>query len=127
MAPPEWHIKFALEMLKLAEKALAAGSHASVASAVLRAFEEIIDAYAAKQGFHFHDEYPNEAAEKRIGWIEKNNQEIFEKWKMLILEYCDVGLGEDGSRANKMVNLLRDSLQKMQSNKEMQVFFHTLD
>jgi len=127
MAPPEWHIRFALEMLNLAEKALAAGNYATVASAVLKAFEEIIDAYAAKQGLHFHDQYQNEGSEKRIDWIKQNNAEIFQEWNILLSEHCEVGLGEDGSKANKMVDLLRDSLQKMQSNKEMQTFFDTLD
>lgn len=109
MSPPEWHIKFAAEMLEIADRSLAAKKYAVVVTAVLRAFEEIMDAYAAKDsGLHFHDDYPDVGPQGRINWVETNRPELFKSWQEFLR--CIDPNYRDSEKMHKMVSILRSEL-----------------
>lgn len=64
-------------MLSLAKHSLKVQDYPAAAEATLRALQEVIDAASASEGFHFHDDFPNEGWRKRIEWIRKTGL-IFE-------------------------------------------------
>jgi hypothetical protein len=55
----------------LAQYFLKAEDYPTAAESALRGFQEVIDAYAAREGFHFHDDYPYEGWSKRVEWLRK--------------------------------------------------------
>ncbi len=91
MPPPEWHARFALQMLEIA----GAQKNAWVAChAILRAFEEVIDAYCAQDGLHFHDDYPVEAWKKRTEWLHSSRPDLLEDWNRLLGLCAQVAAGQ---------------------------------
>lgn len=71
MAPAKWHARFSQWLLALAQDYLKAEDYPTAAEAALRGLQEAIDAHAADEGFHFHDDYPYEGWTKRIKWLRK--------------------------------------------------------
>lgn len=57
----------------MAQNSFQAGDYPTAAEAALRGLQETIDAHAAREGFHFHDDYPCEGWAKRIEWIRKKD------------------------------------------------------
>jgi hypothetical protein len=77
MAPAEWHARFSQWLLSLAQHSLEAEDYPTSAEAALRGLQEVIDAHAAEEGFHFHDDYPYEGWSKRVEWL-RQKAPIFE-------------------------------------------------
>lgn len=94
MSNLQWHARLALCILNIAE-----GEHlknAYVASYIaLRSFEEIIDAYSAKEGLHFHDKFTVTAWEDRIEWMRIYRKDLLYDWKLLVELYSSISLGQD--------------------------------
>lgn len=104
----EWHLKFALQMAEMAEKE--SSRNAWVAChAVLRAFEEVIDAYCANEDLHFHDDYPIEAWEKRTKWL-SSKTDLLDEWNR-IQKLC--ASGNQSDNAAQMLHILKGRLAKM--------------
>ena len=84
-----WHMRLAYYMMCLAEDEKHKSAHVS-AYAMLRAFEEIIDAYGSMEGIHFHTLYPQKAWKERIKWMKSNKSKInfIDEWNDLVLLYA---------------------------------------
>ncbi|MEM2856292.1 MAG: hypothetical protein QW416_04245 [Candidatus Nitrosocaldaceae archaeon] len=76
-----WHMLFAKEMIEIAKRS----KSKTAAYALLVAFEHIIDAYIARGGKHFHEEYLADAWKKRIEWMREHD--ILDRFDMLTC-YC---------------------------------------
>jgi len=74
MSSYEWHMLMAKYMIDIAKKSKPITS----AYALLIAFEEIIDAYAAKEDKHFHEEYLAIAYNKRLEFMKEHK--IINQW-----------------------------------------------
>ncbi len=74
MSSYEWHTLMAKCMMDIARcsKPIAASY------ALIVAFEEMVDAYAAIEDKHFHEEYLADAYKKRLEWMNKHN--IIDRW-----------------------------------------------
>ncbi len=74
MSSYEWHMLMARCMMDIARcsKPIAASY------ALMVAFEEIVDAYAAIEDKHFHEEYLADAYNKRLEWMSEHN--IIDRW-----------------------------------------------
>ena len=109
MSPPEWHMKLAFEMLELADRSLALKKYPVVVTAVLRAFEEIMEAHAAKDsGIHFHNDFPDVGPQKRISWVKANRPELFDSWEKIL--QCIDPKFQDDAKMQQMVNILKSVL-----------------
>lgn len=75
-----WHITFAKMMIEIAENELYKNSYVTINS-ILKAFEEIIDAYCALSNLHFHED-PSTGWKNRIEWIKDNN--LYSEWKRIL-------------------------------------------
>lgn len=73
MAPREWHAGLSDWLLSLASDYLEVGDYPTAAEVALRGLQEVIDAHAADEGLHFHDDYPYEGWAKRLAWVRSRN------------------------------------------------------
>lgn len=64
-----WHLSLALEMIKIARESKCK----TAAYALLVAFEHLVDAYASREGKHFHEEYLIDAWRDRLEWMREHN------------------------------------------------------
>jgi len=110
MPPPEWHLKFAQQMVDLADRERNYKSPWVACHAILRAFEEIIDAYGAQEDLHFHDIYPNEAWLKRIGWIRSSKLDLLKDWNDLTSLCALILTGQSGNVISQMLDIVRNRL-----------------
>ncbi len=69
-------------MLDVAMDGMKNGKYVASAYALLVAFEEIVDAYSANDGKHFHEEYLADAWKYRLEWIKAHG--LFETWEHLV-------------------------------------------
>ncbi|GBC73567.1 hypothetical protein HRbin04_00970 [archaeon HR04] len=69
-------------MLDVAMDGIKNGKYVASAYALLVAFEEIVDAYSADDGKHFHEEYLADAWKYRLEWIKAHG--LFERWEHLM-------------------------------------------
>lgn len=75
-----WHIKFAKVMTEIAEHELYKNNYV-VINSVLKAFEEMIDAYCALSNLHFHED-PTTGWKNRIEWIK--GKRLYYDWERII-------------------------------------------
>ncbi|HET9808017.1 MAG TPA: hypothetical protein VFP49_14035 [Nitrososphaeraceae archaeon] len=75
-----WHLRFANTMIKIAEDELHKNKYVTINS-ILKAFEEIIDAYCALSNLHFHED-PTTGWKNRIEWIK--DKSLYREWKKMI-------------------------------------------
>jgi predicted MPP superfamily phosphohydrolase len=73
-------------MIKIGEAELHKNNYVTI-NAALKSFEEIIDAYCALSGLHFHED-PSTGWKKRIVWIVEKSL-LYEEWEK-ILELIDL-------------------------------------
>ncbi|MEM3083639.1 MAG: hypothetical protein QXP61_00970 [Nitrososphaerales archaeon] len=85
-----------------------------VSYCALRAFEELIDAFTAQEGLHFHDEYPVQAWQNRVKWMH-SKPDLLHEWNGLLELYSLVSVGNDGDKALKMMAIVRNRLDKIYS------------
>lgn len=69
-------------MLDIAMDGIKNGRYVASAYALLVAFEEMVDAYSADDGKHFHEEYLADAWKGRLEWI--NTHGLLETWEHLV-------------------------------------------
>lgn len=55
----------------MTKNSLQVEDYPTAAEASLRGLQEVIDAHAAVEGFHFHDDYPYQGWTKRMKWVKK--------------------------------------------------------
>lgn len=92
MSDLKWHARLALAILKIAEGERLKNTY--VASYIaLRSFEEIIDAYSAEEGLHFHDKFSATAWKDRIEWMLINRKDLLYDWKLLVELYSSISVG----------------------------------
>jgi hypothetical protein len=92
MSDLKWHARLALAILKIAEGERLKNTY--VASCIaLRSFEEIIDAYSAEEGLHFHDKFSDIAWKDRIEWMLINRKDLLYDWKLLVELYSSISVG----------------------------------
>ncbi|MEM1958894.1 MAG: hypothetical protein QXE95_07450 [Candidatus Nitrosocaldus sp.] len=77
-----WHMLLAKYMLDIAMDGIKHGKYVASAYALLVAFEEIVDAYSADDGKHFHVEYLADAWKYRLEWIKAHG--LFETLEHLV-------------------------------------------
>jgi hypothetical protein len=114
MSDLKWHARLALAILKIAEGERL--KNAYVASYIaLRSFEEIIDAYSAKEGQHFHDRFTATAWNDRMGWMLINRKDLLYDWKLLVELYSSISLGgqhaSNESSLAKLMTIVRHHLK----------------
>lgn len=115
MPPLEWHLKFAEQMVDLADRQR--NKNVWVAChAILRAFEETIDAYGAKEGFQFHDSYPAEAWQKRIRWMRESKPDLLEEWNDLTGLCARIQLDQSDHIVFQMSCIVRNRLNMMEDH-----------
>lgn len=73
-------------MIKIGEAELHKNNYVTI-NAALKSFEEIIDAYCALSGLHFHED-PSTGWKKRIVWIVEKSL-LYEEWEK-IFELIDL-------------------------------------
>ena len=73
-------------MIKIGEDELHKNNYVTI-NAALKSFEEIIDAYCALSGLHFHED-PSTGWKKRIVWIVEKSL-LYEEWEK-IFELIDL-------------------------------------
>ena len=119
MSPPQWHLKFALQMVDLADRERKKGDAWVVCHAALRAFEEIIDAYSAEEGLHFHDIYPIEAWRERIRWMRDFKPDLQEEWNDLTALCVQIPItGQRDHVTSQMLEIVRERLNKMENRQD---------
>ncbi len=100
-----WHVLLADSMLELAKVSKSQAS----AYALLVAFEELIDAYASREGKHFHEEYLEEAWKKRIEFMKEHD--LLDRWNRLTYLCNKVVEGKEYlSEMFKIIESIRISL-----------------
>ncbi len=114
MSPPQWHVKFALQMVDLADRERNKENVWVARHAILRAFEEIIDAYGAEDGLHFHDIYPIEAWRERIRWMRNFKPDLQEDWNDLTGLCAQIPVtGQTDRITSQMLAIVRARLNMM--------------
>jgi hypothetical protein len=73
-------------MIKIGEAELHKNNYVTI-NAALKSFEEIIDAYCALSGLHFHED-PSTGWKKRIVWMVEKSL-LYEEWEK-IFELIDL-------------------------------------
>jgi hypothetical protein len=102
-----WHIKFADTMIKIAEDELYKNNYVTINS-ILKAFEEIIDAYCALSNLHFHED-PSTGWRNRIEWIKDKN--LYSEWKKMI-DLVDLFFkNRSYIYAKKVISIAKENLQ----------------
>jgi len=87
----------------------------------LRAFEQMIEACAAKESLHFH-EAPKTAHMNRRRWLETHHPDLLETWDELWGIYAALGYGGmDGDRAEEVATVLRSALTELSSREKIAI------
>lgn len=106
MSDLKWHARLALAILNIAEGERLKNAH--VASYVaLRSFEEIIDAYSAKEGLHLHDKFTVTAWEDRIEWMLIYRKDLLYDWKLLVDLYSSISVCQNTNNEYSFAKLMR--------------------
>lgn len=100
-----WHMLLARYMLDVAVDAIGRGRYVASAYALLVAFEEMMDAYSARDGKHFHDEYLADAWQKRVEWMREHG--LLDRWEHLI-HLCSKVVEGRYERIGDMLRLVKD-------------------
>lgn len=114
MPPPEWHLKFAQQMVELADRERNKSSWVAC-HVILRAFEEIIDAYSAEEGLHFHDIYPAEAWQERIRWMRDSKPDLLNEWNELTGLCVQIQAEQSYHVVPQMLDVVRNRLNMMEN------------
>jgi len=111
----QWHARQALAILNIAEGEQLKKTYVSSYIA-LRSFEEIIDAYSAREGLHFHDKFTVTAWEERMVWMRIHRKDLLCDWKLLVELYSLISTGRDSNNKcsiSKMMKIVTRHLKML--------------
>jgi len=107
------HAKIAEENMQGAIDELDNKRFTNVGLLSLRALEQMIEACAAKEGFHFHEQ-PRTAHINRRNWLKTRHPDLLGMWDELWGIYGALGYGGlNGERAEEAVTVLRKALTEL--------------
>ncbi len=95
---------FAKYMMDVAVDCIRRGRYVASAYALLVVFEEIIDAYSAEDGKHFHEEYLADAWKARLEWMKSRG--LLDLWERLVY-LCSRVVGGRDEEVEDMLRLVR--------------------
>jgi len=79
----------------------------------LRAVEQMVEACAAKEGLHFH-ENPRAAHKNRRNWLKAHHPDLLDMWDQLWGIYGALGYGGlNGERAEQALGILKKCLSEL--------------
>lgn len=121
MGDVEHHSRITRENLKGTLDELKNRRFSNVGILSLRAFEQMIEACAAKEGLHFH-EHPRTAHRNRRNWLKTHHPDLLEAWDRLwgiygALEYG----GLNGERAKQAVTTLKGALTELSKREKIAI------
>lgn len=115
MASREGHARFAGWLLSVAQRSLESGDYAAAISSAVRGLEEVIDAYAAEDDLHFHDDYPGAAWARRQEWLRSNRSEFDEALHRFITTLVFLAAGKDGKLVEERITDFRSLVAELSS------------
>ncbi|MGZ5471474.1 MAG: hypothetical protein ACXWE0_07355 [Nitrososphaeraceae archaeon] len=105
-----WHLKFASTMINIAEAEIHKNNYVTI-NAALKSFEEIVDAYCALSGLHFHED-PSTGWKKRIGWMVERS--LCDEWKKII-ELVDLFFKNNNDKYIKeIISLIKKNIDNLE-------------
>ncbi|MFQ6075401.1 MAG: hypothetical protein ACE5OY_02335 [Candidatus Bathyarchaeia archaeon] len=114
MGDSTFHARIAEENAKGALKEYEVKRFVNVGLLAIKAMEQAIEACAAKENLHFHQN-PRTAHVNRRNWLEGHYPDLLDSWNELWMAYGALGYeGLDGDRAKMAVNALERSLKHLQ-------------
>lgn len=119
----EWHYRLSVRMISIAEELEPTKYPHLISYIALRAFEELIDAYSAKDGLHFHDEFLVDAWKSRVEWMRLLRADLLHDWNLMSELYSLISIGKgDLYKLLKMLQIVKYYLDKIiQANYEIRV------
>lgn len=121
MGDIEHHSRIARENLKGALDELKNRRFSNVGLLSLRAFEQVVEACAAKEGLHFH-KHPRTAHRNRRNWLKTHHPDLLEAWDRLWGIYGALGYGGlNGERAKQAVTILKEALTELSKRENIAI------
>ena len=121
MGDAEHHARIAEENLKGTLEELKNERFSNVGILSLRAFEQVVEACAAKNGLHFH-ENPRTAHRNRRIWLKKHHPDLLEAWDRRWGIYGTLGYGGlNGERAGQAVATLKEALIELSEREKIAI------
>ena len=116
-----WHLKLAVCMFNIAKSELNKNNYV-IASAVIKTFTEIIDAYLSKENIVIDEASLNSWIE-RIRWMKENNHELFDEWKLVNSLCFEIHREKyDNSLGIKLIEIVQNRLNKIGSVEVLDYF-----
>jgi len=121
MGDVEHHAKIAAENLQGTLEELENKRSSNVGILSLRAFEQMIEACAAKDDLHFH-EHPRTAHRSRRDWLKAHHPDLLEAWDLLWGIYGTLGYGGlNGERASQAAVALKKALTELSEREKVAI------
>ena len=115
------HRNIALENLKGALDELKNKRFSNVGLLSLRAFEQMVEACASKEGLHFHEQ-PRTAHKNRRSWLMTHHPDLVDSWDRLWGIYGELGYGGlNGERAEQALAILKECLNELSRREKIAV------
>jgi hypothetical protein len=96
--------------MNIAEDELHTNNYVTI-NASLKAFEEIIDAYCALCGLHFHED-PSTGWKKRMGWMVEKS--LYDEWKK-IFELIDLFFKNNNDKYIKeIISIIKKNINNLE-------------
>lgn len=98
-------------MIKIGEDELYINNYVTIHSA-LKSFEEIVDAYCALSGLHFHED-PSTGWKKRIVWMVEKSL-LYEEWEK-IFELIDLFFKNNNDKYIKeIISIIKKNINNLE-------------
>jgi len=121
MDDTQLHTNIVFENLEGSLEELKNRRFSNVGLLALRAFEQMIEACAVKEGLHFH-EHPRTAHKNRRNWLKNNHPDLLEAWDQLWGIYGALRYGGlNGERAKQALDILKKCLTELSRREKIAI------
>lgn len=121
MDDTQLHTNIVFENLEGSLEELKNRRFSNVGLLALRAFEQMIEACAVKEGLHFH-EHPRTAHKNRRNWLKNHHPDLLEAWDQLWGIYGALRYGGlNGERAKQALDILKKCLTELSRREKIAI------